>query len=97
VISLDRRSVDALFATDAGSAYPAATNLALAAENGIAYYTSLLADSGNLVLLARDDNEVAGHLSGASAAPAACIPSGADLESVHVYPAHRNPASASSS
>jgi hypothetical protein len=57
-------SVDALFATDAGAHNAAATNLRWASENGIAYYTSLLADSNNLVLLARDDNEVAGHLIG---------------------------------
>jgi hypothetical protein len=57
-------SVEALFAIDAGAHNPAATNLRWAAEYGIAYYTSLLADGDNLVLLAHDDNEVAGHLVG---------------------------------
>ena len=84
-------SVDALFATDAGTHNAAATNLRWAAENGIAYYTSLLADSNNLVLLARDGNEVAGHLVGRISGPGSVHPiRAADLESVHVYPAHRN-------
>ena len=84
-------SVDALFATDAGAHNAAATNLRWASENGIAYYTSLLADSDNLVLLARDDNEVAGHLVGRISGPGSVHPIRvADLESVHVYPAHRS-------
>jgi len=84
-------SVDALFATDAGTHNAAAANLDWAAENGIAYYTSLLADSDNLVLLARDDNEVAGHLVGRFRGPGGVHPIPvADLESVHVYPALRN-------
>jgi ribosomal protein S18 acetylase RimI-like enzyme len=84
-------SVDALFATDAGSHNAAATNLGWAAQNGIAYYTSLLANADNLVLLARDDNEVAGHLVGRLRAPGSVHPIRvADLESIHVYPAQRN-------
>jgi GNAT superfamily N-acetyltransferase len=84
-------SVGALFATDAGAHNAAATNLRWAAENGIGYYTSLLADSDNLVLLARDDNEVAGHLVGRLSGPGSVHPIRvADLESIHVYPAHRN-------
>jgi len=84
-------SVDSLFATDAGAHNAAATNLRWASENGIAYYTSLLADSDNLVLLARDDNEVAGHLVGRISGPGSVHPIRvADLESVHVYPPHRN-------
>jgi ribosomal protein S18 acetylase RimI-like enzyme len=84
-------SVDALFATDAGANDAAATNLRWASENGIAYYTSLLADSNNLVLLARDGNKVAGHLVGRISGPGSVHPiQVADLESVHVYPAHRN-------
>ena len=84
-------SVDALFATDAGAHNAAATNLRWASENGIAYYTSLLADSDNLVLLARDDNEVTGHLVGRISGPGSVHPIRvADLESVHVYPVHRN-------
>jgi GNAT superfamily N-acetyltransferase len=84
-------SVDALSATDAGAHNAAATNLRWASENGIAYYTSLLADGNNLVLLARDDNEVAGHLVGRISGPGSVHPIRvADLESVHVYPAHRD-------
>jgi ribosomal protein S18 acetylase RimI-like enzyme len=84
-------SVEALFAPGAGAHNAAATNLRWASENGIAYYTSLLADSNNLVLLARDDNEVAGHLVGRISGPGSVHPIRvADLESVHVYPAHRN-------
>jgi ribosomal protein S18 acetylase RimI-like enzyme len=84
-------SVDALFATDAGTHNAAATNLRWAAESGIAYYTSLLANGDNLVLLARDDNEVAGHLVGRLRGPGSVHPIRvADLESIHVYPAHRN-------
>ena len=84
-------SVDALFATDAGTHDAAATNLRWPSENGMAYYTSVLADSNNLVLLARDDNEVAGHLVGRISGPGSVHPIRvADLESVQVYPAHRN-------
>jgi ribosomal protein S18 acetylase RimI-like enzyme len=84
-------SVDGLFAIDAGVHNAAATNLRWAAENGIAYYTSLLADGDNLVLLARDGNEVAGHLVGRLSGPGSVHPIRvADLESIHVYSAHRN-------
>ena len=83
-------SVEALFAIDAGAHDPAATNIRWAAEYGIAYYTSLLADGDNLVLLAHDDNEVAGHLVGRIRGPGSVHPIRvADLESIHVYPAHR--------
>ena len=83
-------SVDALFATDAGAHNAAATNLRWASESGIAYDTSLLANDGNLVLLARDGNEVAGHLVGRFEGPGSVHPIRvADLESIHVYPAHR--------
>ncbi|MGH3205850.1 MAG: GNAT family N-acetyltransferase [Streptosporangiaceae bacterium] len=84
-------SVDALVATDGGAHNAAATNLHWAAENGIAYYTSLLANSDNLVLLAGDGHEVAGHLVGRLSGPGSMHPVRvADLESIHVYPAHRN-------
>jgi ribosomal protein S18 acetylase RimI-like enzyme len=84
-------SVDALFATDAGAHNAAATNFRWAAENGIAYYMPLLADGDNLVLLARDENEVAGHLVGRLQGPSSVHPIRvADLESIHVYPTHRN-------
>jgi len=84
-------SVDALVATDGGMHNAAATNLRWAAENGSAYYTSLLADSDNLVLLARDGDQVAGHLVGRLGGPGSMHPIRvADLESIHVYPAHRS-------
>jgi GNAT superfamily N-acetyltransferase len=84
-------SVDALIATDAGAHNAAATNLRWASESGIAYYTSLLANDDNLVLLARDGNEAAGHLVGRLEGPGSMHPIRvADLESIHVYSAHRN-------
>jgi ribosomal protein S18 acetylase RimI-like enzyme len=84
-------SVDALFTTDAGAHNAAATNLRWAAENGIAYYTSLLCDGDNLVLLARDHDKVAGHLAGRLRDPGSVHPIRvAELESIHVYPAHHN-------
>lgn len=83
-------SVDALVATDAGSHDAAATNLGWASETGIAYCTSLLASSQNLVLLARDGDEVVGHLVGRFSGPGSVHAIRvADLESIHVYPAHR--------
>ena len=84
-------SVEALFATDAGAHDPAAINLRWAAEDGIAYYASLLAHGDNLVLLAHDDSGVAGHLIGRLTGPGSVHPIRvADLESIHVYPARRN-------
>jgi GNAT superfamily N-acetyltransferase len=84
-------SVDALVTTDGGAHNAAATNLRWAAENGIAYYTSLLANNDDLVLLARDGDQVAGHLVGRLSGPGSMHPIRvADLESIHVYPAHRN-------
>jgi GNAT superfamily N-acetyltransferase len=53
-------SVEALVATDAGLHDAAATNLGWAGETGVAYCASLLASSQNLVLLARDGEQVAG-------------------------------------
>jgi GNAT superfamily N-acetyltransferase len=83
-------SADALVATDAGLHDAAATNLGWAAETGIAYCTSLLASSENLVLLARDGDHVVGHLVGRLSGPGSVHPIRvADLESIHVYPAHR--------
>ena len=84
-------SAGALFATDAGVHNAAATNLRWASESGTAYYTSLLANSDNFILLARDGNEVAGHLVGRLRGPDSVHPIRvAELESVHVYSAHRN-------
>jgi len=57
-------SADALVATDAGVHDAAATNLGWASETGTAYCMSLLASGDNLVLLARDGDEVVGHLVG---------------------------------
>ncbi len=86
-------SADALVATDAGLHDAAATNLGWAAETGIAYCTSLLASDDNLVLLARDGDALAGHLVGrlnGPPRPGSLHPIRvADLESIHVYPAHR--------
>jgi GNAT superfamily N-acetyltransferase len=84
-------SADALVATDAGRHDAAATNLGWAAQTGIAYCTALLASADNLVLLARDGDEVAGHLVGRCRGPGSVHPIRvAELESIHVYPAHRN-------
>jgi ribosomal protein S18 acetylase RimI-like enzyme len=84
-------SADALVATDAGVHDPAATNLGWARETGIAYCTSLLESDDNLVLLARDGDEVVGHLVGRLSGPGSVHPvRTADLESIHVYPSHRN-------
>jgi GNAT superfamily N-acetyltransferase len=84
-------SVDALVATDGGAHNVAATNLRWAAENGSGYYTSVLANSDNVVLLARDGNQVAGHLVGRLSGPGSMHPIRvADLESIHVYPVHRS-------
>jgi GNAT superfamily N-acetyltransferase len=83
-------SADALVGTDAGLHDPAATNLGWASETGIAYCTSLLASDDNLVLLARDGDKVVGHLIGRLGGPGSVHPIRvADLESIHVYPAHR--------
>jgi GNAT superfamily N-acetyltransferase len=83
-------SADALVATDAGVHDAAATNLGWAAETGTGYCTSLLASGDSLVLLARDGDEVVGHLVGRLAGPGSVHPVRvADLESMHVYPAHR--------
>jgi GNAT superfamily N-acetyltransferase len=84
-------SAEALVATDAGRHDAAATNLGWAAQTGIAYCTALLASDDNLVLLSRDGDEVAGHLVGRLSGPGSVHPIRvAELESIHVYPAHRN-------
>jgi hypothetical protein len=62
-------------------------------ESGIAYYTSLLANGDNLILLACDDSEVAGHLVGRLRGPDSVHSMRvADLESIHIYSAHPVPA-----
>jgi len=83
-------SADALVATDAGRHDAAATNLGWAAQTGLAYCASLLASADNLVLLARDGDEVTGHLVGRLSGPGSVHPIRvAELESIHVYPGHR--------
>jgi ribosomal protein S18 acetylase RimI-like enzyme len=83
-------SVDALIATDAGVHDAAGTNLGWASETGMAYCASLLASGDNLVLLARDGDEVVGHLIARLGGPGSVHAIRvADLESIHVYPAHR--------
>jgi len=83
-------SADALVATDAGKHDAAATNLGWAAQTGVAYCTSLLASDDILVLLARDGDDVAGHLAGRLSGPGSVHPIRvAELESIHVYPGHR--------
>jgi GNAT superfamily N-acetyltransferase len=83
-------SADALVATDAGRHDAAVTNLGWAAQTGIAYCTSLLASTDNLVLLSRDGDEVVGHLVGRLSGPGSVHPMRvAELESIHVYPSHR--------
>lgn len=83
-------SADALVRTDAGVRDAAASNPGWASETGIAYCTSLLASPENLVLLARSGDEVIGHLVGRLSGPGSVHPIRvADLESIHVYPAHR--------
>jgi ribosomal protein S18 acetylase RimI-like enzyme len=84
-------SADALVATDAGVHDAAATNLGWARETGTAYCTSLLDGDDNLVLLAREGDQVVGHLVGRLRGPGSVHPVRvADLESIHVYPRHRN-------
>ena len=83
-------SAAALVVTDAARFDPAATNVDWAAEDGSAYASALLAGENNLVLLARDGDEVIGHLVGRLQRGNSLHPVRvAELESIHVYPAHR--------
>ncbi len=83
-------SADALIATDAARYDPEATNLDWAAQAGTAYCTELLAGGASLALLARDGDQVVGHLVGRLAGPGTVHPIRiAELESIHVYPEHR--------
>jgi GNAT superfamily N-acetyltransferase len=83
-------SAEALVATDAGQHDAAATNLGWAAQTGVAYCTALLASADNRVLLARDLDELVGHLVGRLSGPGSVHPIRvAELESIHVYPGHR--------
>ena len=83
-------SAAALVASDAARFEPATTNLDWAATDGSAYANSLLAGEDSLVLLARDGDEVVGHLVGRLHRGNSLHPVRvAELESIHVYPAHR--------
>jgi ribosomal protein S18 acetylase RimI-like enzyme len=84
-------SADALVRADAGSYDAAATNLGWASETGISYCTSLLDSEDSVVVLARDSDEIAGHLVARLRGPSSVHPIRvADLESIHVYPRYRN-------
>ena len=95
VATLDDRadliaSADALVATDAGRYDPAGTDLDWAERGGSAYATSLLASDDNLVLLAREDGTLLGHLVARLHGPGTVHPIRvAELESIHVYPDRR--------
>jgi GNAT superfamily N-acetyltransferase len=83
-------SAAALVATDAARFDPSATNVDWAALDGSAYAAALLAGEDNLVLLARDGDGVVGHLVGRLHRGNSLHPVRvAELESIHVYPAHR--------
>jgi GNAT superfamily N-acetyltransferase len=83
-------SAEALVAMDAGVHDAAATNRDWGRQNGIAYCTSLLDSDDTVVLLARDGDQVVGHLVGRLYGPGSLHPVlMADLESIHVYPGHR--------
>jgi GNAT superfamily N-acetyltransferase len=57
----------------------------------MSYCTSALNSDDNLVLLARDADEVVGHLVARLRGPSSVHPIRvADLESIHVYAGHRN-------
>ncbi len=68
----------------------AATNLAWATSGGPAYCAALVAAGDDFALLARDEHEVIGHIVGRRYSPNELHPIiTAELESIHVYPAHR--------
>lgn len=84
-------SAEALVATDAGRFDPAATDLGWRARSGVAYAAGALSGD-NLVLLARDNDTVAGHLVGRLSGPGGVHPiRRAELESIHVYPSSASP------
>ncbi len=83
-------SADALIRTDAGVFDARTTNLAWATGGGPAYCAALVAGGDDFALLARDEDEVIGHLVGRRHGPNKLHPiTTAELESIHVYPAHR--------
>lgn len=83
-------SADALIRTDAAVFDADATNLAWVTGGGPAYCAALVAGGDDFALLARDGDEVIGHLVGRRCGPTELHPiTTAELESIHVYPAHR--------
>lgn len=83
-------SADALIRTDAAVFDADATNLAWATGGGPAYCAALVSGGDDFALLARDEDEVIGHLVGRRHSPNELHPlTTAELESIHVYPAHR--------
>jgi GNAT superfamily N-acetyltransferase len=81
----------ALIASDAGVHDAAVTDLGWAQRHGIAYCTGLIENDANLALLARDGDELVGHLAGRLSGPGSLHPIRvADLESIYVYPARRS-------
>jgi ribosomal protein S18 acetylase RimI-like enzyme len=82
-------SAEALVATDAARFDPDATDVGWRGRTGAAYAAGALSGD-DLVLLARDNDTVAGHLVGRLHGPGGVHPiRQAELESIHVYPAHR--------
>ncbi|HEX5497044.1 MAG TPA: GNAT family N-acetyltransferase [Mycobacteriales bacterium] len=82
-------SAVALVTTDAGRYDPDATDLDWAAQSGDSYVASALSGD-NVVLLARDDEAIVGHLVGRLTNPNSLHPiRRAELESIHVYPNYR--------
>ncbi len=83
-------SADALIQTDAAVFDAGATNTAGATSGGPAYCAALVAGGDDFALLARDEDEVIGHLVGRRYGPNELHPiTTAELESIHVYPTHR--------
>jgi len=83
-------SADALIRTDAAVFDAGATNLAWVTSGGPAYCAALVVDGDDFALLARDEDEVIGHIVGRRYGPNELHPIiTAELESIHVYPAHR--------
>ena len=83
-------SADALIRSDAAAFDAEATNLAWAIHGGPTYCAALVAGGDDFALLARDGNEVIGHLVGRRYGPTDLHPiTTAGLERIHVNPAHR--------
>lgn len=83
-------SADALIRTDAGVFDAGATNLTWATGGGPAYCAALVTGGDDFALLARDEGDVIGHLVGRRYGPSELHPiTTAELESIHIYPAHR--------